>query len=407
MSSLRALSTLTDRPEDFRADLPAEPVLMHMDAGRFTRLLNMRAIEELIADRGQRHPMFTMSRDGSRLPGGAYTFQRRTPMSPAKDLADLRALRVELAAGATLICEQLHRTWRPIADFCRRLSYELGRPIGANSYLTPPSAQGFGIHYDSHGTFILQIEGRKTWELHRPITAFPLEDQRWREDMLSPAARQALREAGPQARYELVPGDTLWVPRGWLHEVFTTDEASLHLTLGLPELSRYRFAPHLLESLTQVEEFRRDLPMDTFASPEQATREAELVLKSLGTWLAQADPADIADRALAALHGVWYPNRRSPITAVLLSDAQIAEAGGVVTVREAVLRLGWTSDGRLALTTSEGETRLDAPAAGFVAGLLEADDPEPVPVDRYLAGLGPDGAQVIRTLLGEGIVELV
>lgn len=409
--NLRALSTLTDRVDDFRTDTPAEPRLAHRDAARLGEILSVPVIEELLADNGLCYPLFAMSRDGATVPGRAYTYARQAPIPGTRnltgDLPDLRAVRGQMEGGATLILEQLHRLCRPVASFCRRLSYELGRPIWATSYLTPASAQGFGLHYDTHGAFILQIEGRKTWEVYSPILPFPLESQRWRKDALSAEARRNLKQRGPYARYELAPGDVLWVPRGWLHDVFTTGQASLHLSLSVPELSKHQMITHLLEALAQSEEFRHELPLDAFATSARARKESELVLKSFAAWLSHVDPADLADRTLSGLRAKWYPTRCSPVTAVIRSDEEIADAAGLVAVREAVLSLEYTPDERLSLKTGEGEVLLDPPAASFVGDLLAADDPSPVPVDRYLAAAGPDAYQVIRTLLGEGILELV
>jgi len=368
-------------------------------------------IDELLADHGLIYPLFAMSRDGARVPGRAYTYARRAlkPVSRdlTRDLPDLHAVMEQLEGGSTLILEQLHRTWRPVASFCRRLSYELSRPVWATSYLTPATARGFGLHYDTHGVFVLQIEGRKTWELYRPIMSFPLDHQRWREDALSAEARRDMKQRGLYARYELVPGDVLWVPRGWLHEVFTTGSASLHISLSIPELSKYQMITHLLETLAQSDEFRLDLPLDAFETPARARTEAEQVLKSFATWVSHVDPADLAGRTLSGLHAKWHPTRSSPVTAALLPDEEIANAAGVVAVREAVLDLEYITGGRLALKTVQGKMILDPPAARFVGELLTADNRDLVPVDRYLAAAGPDARRVMRRLLGEGILELV
>lgn len=406
----RALSVLTDRTAEFRAEPPDEPRLAHRDAASLSELLSMAAIDELLADNGLAYPLFSMSRDGTRLPGRAYTGTRRAPRSGARDitrdLPDLRAIRDQMAGGSTLILEQLHRTRRPAAAFCRRLSYELGRPVWATGYLTPANAQGFGLHYDSHGVFVLQIEGRKTWNLYPPLLPFPLDSQRWREGALSAQARQDMRQRGPHARYELCPGDVLWIPRGWLHDVFTTGRASLHVSLSVPELSRHEVIARLLEALAQNEEFRHDLPFDAFSTADRARQEAELVLKSFAAWLSRVNPADLAEATLGWLRATWYPARCAPVTAVVRTDEEIAGTAGLAAVREAVVDLEYAPDGRLHLKTGEGEVILDPPAAGFVGGLLAADDPVPVPVDRYLAEIGPGTYPVIRALLGEGILEL-
>jgi bifunctional lysine-specific demethylase and histidyl-hydroxylase NO66 len=407
----RALSILTDRTGDFRTQPPAEPRRMHRDARALTGLLSMPVIDELLADNGLAYPLFAMSRDGARLPGRAYTCARRAPRPVTRDitrdLPDLHAIRDQMAAGSTLILEQLHRTCRPVAAFCRRLSYELSRPVWATAYLTPADAQGFGLHYDTHGVFVLQIEGRKTWELYPPILPFPLDRQRWREEALPAQARRDMKRRGPHARYELAPGDVLWIPRGWLHDVFTTARASLHVSLSVPELSKYEVITHLLEALARSEEFRQDLPFDAFATTDRAKQETELILESFTAWLSRVNPADLADRTLDWLRAMWYPARCSPVTAVVRSDEEIADAAGLAAIREAVVGLEYAPDGRLCLTTGEGQVILDPSAAGFIGTLLEADDPSPVPVDRYLAAIGPGAFQVIRSLLGEGILELV
>jgi lysine-specific demethylase/histidyl-hydroxylase NO66 len=404
----RALSVLTDRTDDFRTDPPTEPRLAHRDATPLKELFSMPMIDELLADNGLTYPLFAMARDGARLPTRTYTYAwRPSRRDMTRDLPDLRSIRDQLAGGATLVIEQLHRNSRPVASFCRRLGYELGRPVMASAFLTPANAQGFGIHYDIEGVFVLQIEGRKTWRLFPPVLPCPLRSQHWRADALSAEARRDLEQRGPRASYELAPGDVLWIPSGWLHDVFTTGQASLHLSLGFTSVSKHEVITHLLDALAQNEEFRHGLPLDAFATIDRARQESAAVIKSFAAWVSGADPADLADRTLASLRDAWYPARCSPVTSVLRSDAEIADSAGLAAIREAVISLEYAADGRLCLRTGEGEVILEPPAAGFVGTLLMADDPSPVPVDRYLAEIGPDAYHVIRTLLGEGILDLI
>jgi hypothetical protein len=57
----------------------------------------------------------------------------------------------------------------------------------------------------------------------------PLKDQRWSPQL------GAVGE--PAMDFELGPGDTLYLPRGWPHEAETSAEASLHVTVGLHPLT--------------------------------------------------------------------------------------------------------------------------------------------------------------------------
>jgi hypothetical protein len=409
---LRALTALTDRAEDFLAGPPAEPVLAHRDPAVLGGLLSMTAVEDMLADHALSYPLLTVSRDGRSLPSRTYTHAGRPARpgarNPGRDLPDLVAIRDQLAAGSTLVLELLHRTHRPLAAFCRRLGYELNRPVPAAAFLSPRNAQGFGLHHDTAGVFTVQCEGHKTWQVYRPAVAFPLDGQRFHPGLLTAQDRAAMERDGPHATFELGPGDVLWLPRGWLHNVFTTDDVSLHLTIGVPEVSRHQMLALLLVSLADDEEFRLDLPFDTFTSAGRAREEAELTLKSFTAWLAQVDPADLARRAGAALHDAWDPPARSsPITAVIRSDAELAAAAGLRVVREAVITLDHGPGGSLRLGTGAGELTLDPPAAAFVGALLAADDEAPVPVERFRAALGEDTHRVLRALLGEGVVELV
>ena len=58
-------------------------------------------------------------------------------------------------------------------DFCTRLAAELGHPVQANAYVTPPPSRGFSAHYDVHDVFVLQLAGRKHWTIHAPVLADP------------------------------------------------------------------------------------------------------------------------------------------------------------------------------------------------------------------------------------------
>ena len=113
----------------------------------------------------------------------------------------------------------------PLAAFCRELEAELGHPVQANAYYTPASAQGFAVHHDTHDVFCLQVDGEKRWLVYPPVLELPLKDQKYVPEMGAPG--EAVLDVTMQA------GDTLYLPRGWLHQAMTSDAASLHLTVGV------------------------------------------------------------------------------------------------------------------------------------------------------------------------------
>jgi Cupin superfamily protein len=131
----------------------------------------------------------------------------------------------EFEEGATFVLQGLHHSWPPLAEFCRVLERELGHPAQANAYFTPRDAQGLPVHHDTHDVFSLQVAGEKRWLVYAPALELPLRDQRYRPDHGAPGE--------PVHDVLLKPGDTLYLPRGWLHEAKTSSTDSLHITVGV------------------------------------------------------------------------------------------------------------------------------------------------------------------------------
>jgi hypothetical protein len=127
--------------------------------------------------------------------------------------------------GGTLVLECLHLRFPRIAAFCQGLSAELGQPVQANAYYSPSQAVAFPLHHDTHDVFVLQLAGSKDWRIHRPVIQYPLPDMPFdRESMV----------AGPVVREKsLKAGDVMYLPTGWIHEAETSQDISLHLTVGV------------------------------------------------------------------------------------------------------------------------------------------------------------------------------
>ena len=132
----------------------------------------------------------------------------------------------EFEDGATIVLQALHMNWPPLAEFCRMLESELGHPVQANAYFTPRSAQGLPVHHDTHDVFSLQVEGEKRWLVYEPAFELPLKNQRYKAETMGEPGE-------PVLDITLRAGDTLYLPRGWLHEAMTSETDSLHITVGV------------------------------------------------------------------------------------------------------------------------------------------------------------------------------
>ena len=162
---------------------------------------------------------------GAKLDVSSYTTSIPWRPAPFSGTAEIGRVLSEFEEGATLVLQGLHHNWPPLAAFCRRLEAELGHPAQANAYFTPRDAQGLPVHHDTHDVFSLQVAGEKRWLVYEPALELPLKDQKYKPEHGEPGA--------PVHDVTLKPGDTLYLPRGWLHEAATSSSDSLHITVGV------------------------------------------------------------------------------------------------------------------------------------------------------------------------------
>ncbi|MGI8458942.1 MAG: cupin domain-containing protein [Propionibacteriaceae bacterium] len=281
-ASASALSRLTGAAvAGFAADVwGRRPLLSTADQlpQDFTDLLSDDAVDELVSSRGLRTPFLRVAKGGTTLAERAFTASGGVGAGVADQVSDDKLVEL-FADGSTMVLQGLHRTWPPILAFCQQLAAELGHPVQANAYVTPPQNQGFSDHYDVHDVFVLQVEGEKRWSVHAPVLAAPLRDQPWTDRR---AAVQEAARAEPVLEAVLRPGDCLYLPRGYLHAAQALGGVSTHLTLGVHGWTRYALAEELtravLAELAADEELRRSLPVGVaFDRPAELRVELDLV----------------------------------------------------------------------------------------------------------------------------------
>jgi hypothetical protein len=221
--------------------------------GRFDDLLSEADVERLVCSTAIRYPACRLVREGGQLDLGGYTrdVSWRPPFTKTVDVERVLA---EWEAGATIVLQALHVGWHPLAVFCRLLEEALGHGVQANAYYTPRGSQGFAVHHDTHDVLVLQVAGEKRWLVYDPLLELPLKHQRY-----SPALG-----AHGEATDDLVlgAGDTLYLPRGWLHQAETSATDSLHVTIGIVG---YRWIDAARDALAECEgelAFRRGIASD-------------------------------------------------------------------------------------------------------------------------------------------------
>lgn len=187
--------------------------------------------------------------------------------------------------GATIIMPQLHLRLAALADLCRGLELEFSSRFQTNIYLTPGgNSQGFKPHFDNHDVLVLQVTGTKSWKIYDTPEVLPHRGHTFDPERYP---------AGPITQeFVLNAGDMLYIPRGVMHDAASTDQLSLHITVGVMSKSWTDF---LLEAVSAASltdpAFRNSLPAG-FARAGFDRNQAEQTFRSLLRMLVERAPFD-------------------------------------------------------------------------------------------------------------------
>ena len=216
-------------------------------------------MEHLVCSSGLRYPGFRLVKEGQQFRPAEYTVDIPWRPSGFTSTIDVERVLHEWAQGATIVLQALHYNRHEVAVFCRALEACFGHPVQANAYYTPRGSQGLAVHHDTHDVLVLQVSGEKRWLVYEPALQLPLRNQRYSPELGAPGK--------PVEDVVLGPGDTLYLPRGWLHEAVTSQSDSLHLTIGINVYTWLDAFKAAVESCAEDVEFRRSLPGDGRVEP--------------------------------------------------------------------------------------------------------------------------------------------
>ncbi|WP_354570100.1 cupin domain-containing protein [Glaciihabitans sp. UYNi722] len=366
----------------------------------FGDLFSLAAVDELVADRAIRTPFVRMADEGKLLDVSRYTSSGGFGAEIGDQLDSGKVLQ-EFAAGATLVLQALHRTWRPIADFTRDLVADLAHPAQVNAYVTPASSRGFDPHYDVHDVFVIQIHGEKHWKIHPPVHENPLRSQPW-TDHSEAVARQA--EGTPAIDETFRPGDVLYLPRGWIHSATALGGTSIHLTIGVSALNRWDVVQQLVAQSASDPALRSSLPLgfdatDAAALESLVQETVDALADQLRSSAERPDP--IGDRLTRTLRDFTQPEPVSPISTV--EALASLDDSAIVSWRQGLVRRIDESENQVHIVLAKRTVSLPGEAAAAVRSLASG---EPTAATA-LVDLDADSSLVVaRRLLREGILVL-
>jgi hypothetical protein len=198
------------------------------NAAKFQDLFSWQSLNRILAEHSLTPPRMYLSQRGrpaedlgfSRTPDGSSVRRGTIPT-----LLDLGTLNSRMREGATLVINSIEQTSQPLTALCDGLADLFSTYPLVNAYVSSGAEDGFGLHWDDHEVFVLQIAGRKRWQIYHRSVEAPL--IRTADAMRPPEKDEPVFDS------LLEIGDLLYLPRGWWHAPRGIGEPSMHLTIEL------------------------------------------------------------------------------------------------------------------------------------------------------------------------------
>lgn len=217
--------------------------------GRFTELMPWDELNRLLANARLAPPLVRLSQNGETLPSDA--FMHTPPGTGHLPRMDAGKVAVLLAQGATLVLHMVEDISPAVRALARAISETLQGRSYVNLYASWKTQRGFDLHWDAHEVLVLQVQGRKRWQIHAPTQEYPLD-----------AGVPPMPKGEPVWQGMLEEGDILYLPRGWWHMAEPVNDPSLHLTIGISPVNGLNMLNWLAARLRRHSAVaRKDIPV--------------------------------------------------------------------------------------------------------------------------------------------------
>lgn len=237
-------------------------------------LVDFSAIESLLSSQPLYYPGVQLTQSGLNIEASSYADAQNR-------ILPLRLLEL-YKNGATIVLSRAHDLFPPLHELCREVMRTCKMRCQTNVYVSPPGKQGFNAHYDTHDVFILQVSGAKTFNFYPSSVVLPFPDERFDASTL-------LAEKIDES-IALSAGDTLYIPRGVVHDAVADGmQSSIHITLGVyPVLMRDVLQEAVQKIAQSNPAFRKSLDSYRIASLEETSQDLSDMAASMMQEVADA-----------------------------------------------------------------------------------------------------------------------
>jgi len=267
-----------------------KPLYQKGERGRFASVFSWNDLNQILAWHPPPQPQLRLFQEGSMVD------LRRYIDGPVGNLRlNPGGLTAMLAQGATMIMDGVQEVSPSIHDLTSSFEDALSCTCAANLYAGWRTQRGFNVHWDAHEVFVLQLSGRKRWQVFAPTRLDPLADD----------IETAQPPKVPPIWEGIVDdGDLLYLPRGFWHVAYPLDEPSLHMTWSAHTFTGVDFLQWWIRTLRRHPETRASLTR----LQEPGARKA--YAKKLVDFLAASTQGDPLDQFLKAQQAVRRPRPR-------------------------------------------------------------------------------------------------
>lgn len=226
--------------------------IQRSDPNYFSEYLTIEDVDSIVSTRRLRDSDLRVVSSQFDINKSDYLFRTTGSNSSTEFEVDADKVFMLFHQGATIVLNTLHRSWPKLTQACQEIEDILGVSVQTNVYFTPPVSQGFPTHFDTHDVFIAQVHGKKRWQVFESQRLLPRVDERYEEE--KDLDKKIVLDV------ELSAGDTLYLPRGFLHKGVSGFEPSLHLTVGIIAYTFLDFIIDCIDTVSRQDvEFRRSL----------------------------------------------------------------------------------------------------------------------------------------------------
>ena len=213
--------------------------------GRFTPILPWEELSHILEWHPPPQPQLRMFQEGVMVDLRRYI---DGPVGSLKlNAGGLIAL---LGQGATMVLDSLHEVSPAVAHLTESIEATFSCACVANLYAGWRTQKGFNVHWDAQDIFVLQLSGRKRWQVFAPTRAYPLGDD---SETAQPPTAPPIWEG------ILNDGELLYLPRGFWHVAYPLDEPSLHVSWSAQPSTGVEFLTWWMRTLRRHPEARISL----------------------------------------------------------------------------------------------------------------------------------------------------